>query len=257
MKYQIKQLGLGGILDQAISLLRNHFGLLFGIVGMTIIPYFAILGLVKLSIVVPGDLRSVQTGAIVDGLGVLLAGFVLGPLVNAAVIHAVASAYLSRPTTIGQCFSHAFQRYFALLGTTLLMMLAVFGGMLLCLVPGIIFAFWYMLAQHVAVLEGTAGSAALGRSKALMKGNIGTGFVLGLVVTLINLGMGLGAAVIPQPHVQVAATAMAQGIATLLATCSLVVFYFSCRCKFENFDLQVLADAVGANADAQPTESQG
>jgi len=38
MKYQIKQLGVGGILDQSINLLRNHFGLLFGIVATTIIP---------------------------------------------------------------------------------------------------------------------------------------------------------------------------------------------------------------------------
>ena len=87
-----------------------------------------------------------------------------------------------------------------------------------------------------------------------MKGNIGTGFVLGLVVGIINMGIGLGAAIIPQPHAQVVATALAQGIATLLATCSVVVFYFSCRCKAENFDLQVLADAVGADADVQPVE---
>ncbi|MEK6262978.1 MAG: hypothetical protein AABP62_30640, partial [Planctomycetota bacterium] len=101
MKYQIKQLGLGGILDQAISLLRNHFGLLFGIVGMTIIPFFAILGLVQLSIIVPGDMQSIQTSGIVAAVGGIIGGLVLGPLVNAAVIHAVASAYLSRPTTIG------------------------------------------------------------------------------------------------------------------------------------------------------------
>ncbi|MEK6260631.1 MAG: hypothetical protein AABP62_18690, partial [Planctomycetota bacterium] len=200
------------------------------------------------------DMQSIQTSGIVAAVGGIIGGLVLGPLVNAAVIHAVASAYLSRPTTIGQCFSHAFQRYFALLGTSLLMGLAIFGGMLLCVVPGIIFAFWFMLAQHVAVLEGSAGSAALTRSRALMKGNIGTGFVLGLVVGLINMGIGVGAAVIPQPHARVVATGFAQGIATLLATCAMVVFYFSCRCKAENFDLQVLADAVGTDADVQPVE---
>ena len=59
---------------------------------------------------------------------------------------------------------------------------------------------------------------------------------------------------IPQPHARIVAIAVAQGIGTLLATCALVVFYFSCRCKLENFDLQVLADAVGAGAEVQPVD---
>ncbi|MBC8115830.1 MAG: hypothetical protein H7062_15705 [Candidatus Saccharimonas sp.] len=251
MKYQIKQLGLGGILDQAISLLKNHFGLLFGIVAMTIIPFMSILGLVQVSIMAGGDL---QTGMIIGLIGNLFFIYVLTPLVNAAVIHAVASAYLSRPTTLGQCFSHASQRFLALLGTSILMGLAIVGGVLLCVVPGILFALWFMLAQHVAVLEGSSGSAALGRSKALMQGNVGTGFVLGLVILIINFGIVLGAGIIPQPHTRVVAVALAQGIGTLLATCSFVVFYFSCRCKAENFDLQVLADAVSTDADVQPVE---
>ena len=252
MQYQIKQLGLGGILDQSISLLRNHFGLLFGIVAITVIPFMAILGLVHHSIKAGGDL---PTATMVFGIGNLVFALILAPLVNAAVIHAVASAYLSRPTTLGQCFSHASQRFLALLGTSMLMGLAIMGGLILLIIPGILFAFWFMLAQHVAVLEGSSGSAALGRSKALMKGNIGTGFALGLVVGIINACMGAGAGMIPQPHAKVVAIAFAQGVGTLLATCSMVVFYFSCRCKAENFDLQVLADAVGADADdIQPVE---
>lgn len=251
MKYQIKQLGLGGILDQAISLLRNHFGLLFGIVAMTIIPFQAILGLVQYSIMAGGDL---QTGTMVALFGNLFVGLPLALFVNAAVIHAVASVYLSRATSIGQCFSHGVLRLLPLLGTFILTVLAVTGGLILLIIPGILFSFWFMLAQHVTVLEGSAGSAALGRSKALMKGNIGTGFVLLLVVGLINMGIVLGVNIIPQPHARIVAAAIAQGITTVLATCSMVVFYFSCRCKAENFDLQVLADAVGAEADVQPVE---
>ena len=134
------------------------------------------------------------------------------------------------------------------------MVLAIMGGFLLLIISGFLFMFWFILAQHVTVLEGTAGRAALGRSKALMKGNIDAVFRLGLVVGLVNLGMGMAAGIIPQPHAKIVAVAVAQGIATLLATCSMVVFYFSCRCKLENFDLHVLADAVGAGADVPPVE---
>ncbi len=254
MKYQIRQLGLGAILDQSINLLRDNFGQLFAIVAMTIIPYFSVLGLVKASIMVPGDLQSLQVAQIVEAIGIIIFVFLIGPLVNGAVIHAVASAYLSKPTTMGGCFNSGLQRFWALLGTSLLVGLAIVGGSLLCLVPGIIFAFWFMLAPYVVVLERQAGSSAMERSKALMKGNMLTGFVLGLVVGVINLGIFSGAFVIPQPHVQAVVTAIAQGIVTLLGACSVVVFYFSCRCKFENYDLLLLANAVAAGAGVQPAE---
>ena len=251
MKYQIKQLGVGGILDQSINLLRNHFGLLFGIVATTIIPVQAILGLVQYSLIVGGD---PQSGVLVAPLGNIAFGLIMAPLVNAAMIHAIASVYLSRSTTLVECFGHATGRYLALLGTTILMGLAIMGGFILLIIPGFLFSFWFILAQHVTVLEGTAGRAALGRSKALMKGNIDAVFRLLLVVGLVNFGMGIGAGMIPQPHARIVAIAVAQGIGTLLATCALVVFYFSCRCKLENFDLQVLADAVGAGAEVQPVD---
>ena len=113
MQYQIKQLGVGGILDQSISLLRNHFGLLFGIVATTIIPFQAILGLVQYSLIVGGDR---QTGLLVGGIGTIFFALFLAPLVNAAMIHAIASVYLSRSTTLVECFGHASGRYLALLG---------------------------------------------------------------------------------------------------------------------------------------------
>ncbi|MCX7408036.1 MAG: hypothetical protein NTZ32_08130 [Planctomycetales bacterium] len=251
MKYQIKQLALGGILDQAISLLRNHFGLLFGIVATTIIPFSAILGLVQYSLIASGDR---QTAVTVAGIASIFVGMPLTLWVNAAVIHAVASLYLSRSTTIGESFRHALRRLFPLLGTFILTVLAIMGGFILLIIPGVIFTFWFMLSQHVTVLEGIAGRAALGRSRALMKGNIGTVFVLGLVVGLINIGIGMGATVIPQPHVSIVVSTLAQGVTSLLGICSMVVFYFSCRCKLENFDLQVLADAVGAGAEVQPVD---
>ena len=39
------------------------------------------------------------------------------------------------------------------------------GGMILCIVPGILAAFWFALATQVVVIEGVAGFAAMKRSK--------------------------------------------------------------------------------------------
>jgi hypothetical protein len=246
VKYQIKQLGLGGILDQAFSIIRNHFGLLFGIVAVTIIPLQIVIGFLQnhlqQTIKAGGEVQPLVMLQVFSGL------FVAGPvsmLVNAAVIFAVANLYLSRPTTIPACFGHALQRLLPLIGTSILTGLVIFAGFLLLIIPGILFAFWYALSQHVTVLESMAGGTAMARSKALMKGNIGTAFALGLLLWVIIFGLSLAAGVIPQIHSRIFVAALIQGLVTLIATATFVVFYFSCRCKAENFDLQVLADAIG------------
>jgi hypothetical protein len=106
------------------------------------------------------------------------------------------------------------------------------------------------------VIENVGGVAAMKRSKQLMAGNIGTVFVLGLLVGLINAGITFAANLIPQPHVQVVALALINGVVTIFASAAFVVFYFSCRCKHEQFDLALLAQAVGAETPADvPTGS--
>ena len=70
------------------------------------------------------------------------------------------------------------------------MVLAFYGGFFCCIIPGIIFALWFMLCQYVVVIERIAGPSALGRSKDLMKGEMGKAFVLGLIIFVINLSLG-------------------------------------------------------------------
>jgi hypothetical protein len=41
------------------------------------------------------------------------------------------------------------------------------------------------------------------------------------------------------------ASTLLQALTTILWTAALVVFYFSCRCNVENFDLHYLAEAIG------------
>ena len=45
MKYQIKTLSLGEVLDQGIGLVRDKFGLLMGIMGLTVIPINILIGI--------------------------------------------------------------------------------------------------------------------------------------------------------------------------------------------------------------------
>ena len=50
MTYQIQRLKLGGVLDQAIALTKNHFGLLFSIMAIVLIPYSLITSFIMLAV---------------------------------------------------------------------------------------------------------------------------------------------------------------------------------------------------------------
>ena len=145
----------------------------------------------------------------------------------------------------------AFRVIVPLAWTWFLQTLAIMGGFILFIIPGIIFAFWFSLSSHVVVIEGKSGFAALGRSKQLMKGNIGTVFVLGILIGLIQWIILIATAFIPQQHLQVIGQVFAGAIVTILAAAAFVVFYFSCRCKYENFDLTLLAQSVGAESPGE------
>ena len=81
-----------------------------------------------------------------------------------------------------------------------------------------------------------------------MRGNVGTVFVLGIVLGVISLGMQFGAQMIPQIHAKTLASVVINCVFTIFSSAAMVVFYFSCRCKNEQFDLQLLAQNVAGEA---------
>src|ERR1700676_3169847 len=163
-------MGIGAILDTAVKVLKDHLGLLLSISAVTLIPAQLIFGF--LTQAMAPDLRAGDPRMLQEHPGVFLAIIlcsmvtfvVLIPLSNAATIHGIASAYLSRPTSLADCLKHGLRRWPALIGTTILMILAIWGGVFLCVIPGILFGLWFMLSQHVVVLENLSGPSALGRS---------------------------------------------------------------------------------------------
>ena len=47
MRYAIRELKLGEILDQAVNLTKDHFGVLIGITAILLIPYNVISGFIQ------------------------------------------------------------------------------------------------------------------------------------------------------------------------------------------------------------------
>lgn len=265
MPYKIQKLGLGGILDQAITLVKNHFGLLFQIMLMTLIPWSLIAGFIQLAIIpTPPTGSSPEEMArygqavarnlpLIFGLAVI-GGLIILPIANAAVIYSVAEIYLGKAVTAGAAIQKGLSKVGALIGTAILMGLAIMGGMILFIIPGILCALWFGLAQHVVVLESLSGTKALGRSRQLVRPFMGTFLALGFLVFIISAMVSAGAVLIPQAHAQLVVTVLINAILTMFSTAVFVVFYFSCRCGVDNFDLEHLAAAVGESGSAERLE---
>jgi hypothetical protein len=256
MSYKIQRLGLGGVLDQAIAITRDNFRLLISIMLLLLVPFSLIVGFITLAITpaLPphpsaDDMaawRAAQAShrpfyALVGTIGVLC----IYPITNAAVIQAVARLYLGKPTTAIDAFKHGIKRFGPLIWTSILMYLAIMGGFILLFIPGIYFSIWFGLSQHVTVIEEVSGPAALGRSKRLVNPNRGAFLLLGIILMVISYAVNLLSNQITSPLLRVLVSTGIQAGFTVFWTACLVVFYFSCRCAVENFDLLHLAQSIG------------
>lgn len=193
MEYRIQELKLGGVLDQAILLTKNHFGILFTIMALVYIPAVLVIYFVQLSILPtpptmtssPEEIAAFRQAYVkampILVIPVLITGVILIPLANVAVVDAVARLYLGKPASAMDSLKVTIGKLLPLLGTSILAVLAIMCGALL-IIPAFIFAFWFCLATHVVIIENISGPAALGRSRQLVRGNFWTVSVLGLVI---------------------------------------------------------------------------
>jgi hypothetical protein len=262
--YKIQQLKLTGILDQAVAVVKDNFGLLFTIVAICWIPLQLLTGIISVTMMpqfsgrpTPEEMRAVDPAQVMMAsmviLGLVAIQMLIAlPLMNAAVIYAVAEKYLGRDVTAGEALRKGLTKILPLIGTGILMYLAVMGGFILLIIPGILFALWFGLAQHTVVLENLSGVKALSRSKELVRPNMGTFLMLGMMVGVISWLLGAGSQMIPQKHVAMLVNVLVTSAVTLFSTAAFVVFYFSCRCAVENFDLEHLAASI--DSGEEPSE---
>lgn len=301
MRYEIRKLGVGGILDQTINVVKDNFGLLFTIYAVTLMPFNFLQAYVSASLT--SQLEALQRNAarpraaapdfagpdmsalsqvspgqiMLMVFGVLFLLLLAYLVFNAATIHGVASMYISRPTSLGDCIKTGFRRFFPMVWTGFLMGLALIGavlitvgvgsfiliqlglpplllliGVFLLYIPAIILFMWWILAQEITVLEHISGSDALGRSKKLMRGNMGKAFVILLILGVINAGLQYGVApfLSSRPLLFAIVATIVGGASSILGSAVLVILYFSARCQHENFDLQMLTSAVAEDFEA-------
>jgi hypothetical protein len=137
LRYEIQELGVGGILDQAIALVRDHFRLFLVIMLLVYVP----LDLLLQWVTVLDEEAAVQVTARSNLKGILLLAktLIATPLTNGAIIRAVASTNLQQPITATAALGSARRIFLPILGTMFITGFCIILGFLLIVASLFIF----------------------------------------------------------------------------------------------------------------------
>jgi hypothetical protein len=264
----LRPLGVGEILDAAIKIYRNKFGTMLKAVAIVIVPVQVLNVLITLSL--PDTSSTAGTTTTTSdsewaGLAALLLIFVISlvsaALAEAACLKAVSDTYLGTDTDWRESLRFGFRRLGSLLWLMLIHGVVVLLALLACIVPGV----WLYVAWSVAVpallIEGTRGFEALGRSFNLVRRRWWPTFGILLLANLLATTVAFGFGLLALPAVFVGGDnefvfdlangvfgAVASVVTIPFVAAVVAVIYFDLRVRKEGFDLQLMAQRIGAPA---------
>lgn len=124
-----------------------------------------------------------------------LVGAVTGLILQGTVIYGTVTDLSEGRVTLADCLSVGLRSFLALLAIGLLMGVAIFFGMILLIVPGVIMAIVWSVTVPVYVVEQREVFASFGRSVDLTRGNRWRIFGLAVIyfVAFIVVGLVVGA----------------------------------------------------------------
>jgi hypothetical protein len=203
--------GVGEILTDAFRLYRLHWQSLIAIVAVVVVPLTLLQALVTEVI---GD-TFVETriragveihtgevaGAALAALAVAVLSILTWSVLTGAITRAAAGTFLGRDLQIEESYRYGLARLGSIILVGLLVALAVIGGLILFVIPGIIVATRLSCSIAALVVEDKRGREALRRSWNLVKGFgwrvfgafLFSGLLAGLASSLLTLPFGRSA----------------------------------------------------------------
>lgn len=184
----------GKVLSEAWAIYKTRFKTLIAISVIPLLAY-VIIGLVVAGGAVILSLLHISVGGLSLIAVVLVAIVFLIAIIYLAVWGSVAGLFAIKDSAEAIGWKESFKRskpyinpFFS---TGLLSGLAVFGGVLLLIIPGIIFALWFSQSPYVVIEEGLQNRAALKRSKYYVKGRLGLIFGKLFYMGIITVGISI------------------------------------------------------------------
>ena len=111
-------------------------------------------------------------------------------MLQAAILRAAAQATIGDPVDPQESYRFGFKRLGSVILVSVLVGLAVIGGLILLVIPGLIFLFFLSVSVPVLIVENRRGTDAMSRSWNLVKGHfwhvVGVIVVAGLITGVIS-----------------------------------------------------------------------
>lgn len=271
MAVRLKRMTTGQILDRAFRLYGRNFVRFIAIVAVIQVPIVLIHLLIGRF--QPGwiiDVREAARAGAPALVGHVLVAIALPmfaqAVCNGALMKGISGAYLGADTSVGQAYRLILPRLLSLIGASIMVSLVVVAGTLLLIVPGIIFALMYALTSQAIVCENIGAFRGMGRSKSLTKGNMGKVFGVVFLVTVISIvvwmffdwmaGMlhslptseTLRETTWPNLVISSIFRLISRTLTAPLSAGALILLYYDRRIRKERFDLEMLAQSMGAPA---------
>jgi hypothetical protein len=193
---------LGEILSAAFNIYKANASKLLLIVAVVVVPLSFISALFS-GVVFEGSKHTVlvldRPVEVIDrSFGFFVAGALITAIISviitamlqAAILRAAAQATIGDPVDPEESYRFGFKRLGSVILVSLLVGLAVLGGLILLIIPGLIFGVLLCVSVPVLIVENRRGREALSRSWNLVKGHfwhaLGVIFVAGIIVGIVS-----------------------------------------------------------------------
>jgi hypothetical protein len=242
----------GMILDRTFRIYKQNFAVMIALSAIVNVPLLALtIGAPLLQRV---DVVFACLAVLIGGLTFLIGMLIVGPLVTGAATKAVGEIFLGNEITAVTALKFAWKYVVTLLLIQIVVGLIVFVGLILLVVPGIMWMLSYSLVAPITVLEKSTNQSAIRqRSWNLIAGNRWKAFGI-LVVILIAQFLPSSASLViqmsygPESITGVVLGNIVSGIAGLLTyplgPIAFTLLYYDLRIRKEGFDLEMLSRAI-------------
>lgn len=185
-----KEIGISGILSESWRLFRENFWLIFIISFVVYIPINTILTFVPVDQLLEQGLRGIRIYMRI----IQFLEFLIGIIATMAIAYLVKARLDNKKISAWTALKEAVFKWPAAILTSFVTGISLLFLFLLLIVPGIIFAVYWMFVVYAVILKDELAFDAMSYSKSVVKGRwwkaLGYSVVFGLLGLIVSLFLG-------------------------------------------------------------------